>query len=80
MTGINVGEVAMVPLKDIEVGERARQEMGDLDSLEDSMKESGLISPLAVKVGEDSSFFLLAGERRYRILKKNETDIVPVRI
>ena len=34
MTNIDVGEVAMVSPEDIEVGERARQEMGDLSELE----------------------------------------------
>jgi len=39
---INVGKVAMVPITSIEIGERARQEMGDLQDLENSLKESGL--------------------------------------
>jgi len=80
MTNIDVGEVAMVPLESITVGERARQEMGDLNELENSMKESGLIQPLAIKVMEDGRFLLLAGERRFQILRRNKVASIPVRI
>jgi ParB-like chromosome segregation protein Spo0J len=79
MTQIEIGQVAMIPLADIEVGDRARQEMGDLNEIEASMKEQGLISPLAVKQTDDG-YFLLAGERRYLILQKNKVETVPVRI
>ena len=38
----------------IEVGERARQEFGDLLEMESSIKDMGLIQPLAVKqISED---------------------------
>jgi hypothetical protein len=40
---IDVGKVAMIPITSIIVGDRARQEMGDLQSLCESMKASGLI-------------------------------------
>lgn len=77
---ISVGKVAMVPLESIAVGERAREEMGDLDSLEINMKESGLISPLAVKLNKDKTYKLLAGERRLTILQRNSISQIPVRI
>jgi DNA modification methylase len=77
---IQVGEVAMVPRTAIEIGERARKEMGDLDAMEKSMHESGLISPLAVKRLDGGKYFLLAGERRYLVLEKNQVEILPVRI
>ena len=77
---IDVGKVAMVPIADIEVGERARQEMGDLVDLEDSLKKSGLIQPLAVRQFEDGKILLLAGERRFTVLLKNQVPMVPVRI
>ena len=76
---IDVGKVAMVSIDDIEVGERFREEMGDLVDFELNLKKSGLISPLAVKENGDG-FLLLAGERRYTILKKNKIEVVPVRI
>lgn len=85
MSNIQVGQVAMVPLSSIYVGERARKEYGDLNELESSMKESGLIQPLAVmEIIEDKYngylYELLGGGRRFMILEKNNTDIVPVRV
>jgi len=77
---IEVGKVGMVPTDLITIEERARQEMGDLDGLEANMKESGLISPLAVLANEDGTFRLLAGERRYTVLKRNNVTEIPVRI
>ena len=77
---IDVGEVAMVSLEQIEVGKRDREEMGDLTEIEESIKKDGLISPLAVSAGRDGSFLLLAGERRYRILRRNKVEMIPVRI
>lgn len=77
---IEVGEVAMVPLSSIEVGDRAREVMGDLDSVEKSLREDGLINPLAVKKLNNGNYFLLAGERRYVILKRNKVETIPVRV
>lgn len=77
---IDVGKVAMVSIDDIEVGERFREEMGDLVDFELNLKKSGLISPLAVKEDQHFKYLLLAGERRYTILKKNKVELVPVRI
>ncbi len=77
---IEVGEVGMIPIVDIVVGERAREVMGDLDGLEANMKESGLIQPLAVKALPESKYFLLAGERRYTVLLANQVLMVPARI
>ena len=77
---IKVGQVAMIPLASIVLGTRIREEMGDLGSIEKSMKEVGLISPLAVKPLDNEKFFLLAGGRRYLILEKNKVETVSVRI
>ena len=77
---INVGRVGMVPTSSIIVSERARQIMGDLDGLESNMKESGLISPLAVKDNQNDTYTLLAGERRFTILNRNSIAEIPVRI
>ena len=77
---IEVGKVAMVKLSDIEIGERARKEMGDLDLIEVSMRERGLITPLAVISDGNGKYTLLAGERRYTVLKRNNIETIPVRI
>jgi DNA modification methylase len=77
---IDVGRVGMIPIESIIIGERAREEMGDLDGLESSMKESGLTTPLTFKDNQDGTFTLLAGERRFTVLKRNEVTMVPARI
>ena len=78
---ISVGRVGMVPITSVIVAEdRAREDMGDLSSLEINMKESGLISPLAVKDNKDGMYKLLAGERRFTILQRNKVPEIPVRI
>ncbi len=80
MSNIEVGQVAMISISDIEVGDRAREEMGDLEEIENSIKERGLISPLAVKQTAPDKYLLLAGERRFMVLSKNKVKTVPVRI
>jgi DNA modification methylase len=77
---IDVGKVGMVPISSISVSDRTREIMGDLDSLEANMKETGLISPLAVRDNKDGTYKLLAGERRFTILKRNEVTEIPARI
>lgn len=81
MPEIDVGRVAMISVTDIETGDRARQEMGDLEGLEGSLKESGLAQPLCVKEYDgEHPYFLLAGERRLAVLLHNKVQEVPVRI
>lgn len=78
---IQVGKIGMVPTSSVLVAiDRAREIMGDLDALELNMKESGLISPLAVKNNFDGTYLLLAGERRFTILSRNGVPEIPVRI
>ena len=77
---IKVGIVGMVQTEAIIVSDRARKMMGNLDDLEINMKESGLIAPLAVKDNQDGTYTLLAGERRYTVLKRNNVDVIPARI
>lgn len=77
---IAVGRVGMVERVSITVEDRIRQEMGDLLSLEENMKDTGLIQPLAVKDNGDGTYRLLAGGRRYLVLEKNNVQLIPVRI
>ena len=78
---ISVGKVGMIPTTSVIVAEdRAREDMGDLDALELNMKESGLISPLAVKDNKDGTFLLLAGERRFTVLSRNQVPEISARI
>jgi len=78
---MDIGKVAMISISDVEIGDRAREEMGDLEGLEDSIKQSGLIQPLAVKENKGAKpYYLLAGERRFGVLFKNGVSEIPVRI
>lgn len=77
---IDVGKVAMIPIESILISDRARTQMGDLDGLESSLKTSGLAQPLAVQELKDGNYMLLAGERRYTVLRRNNVPLVPVRI
>lgn len=77
---IDVGKVGMVPVNSIVMEDRIREVLGDLDSLELDMKESGLISPLAVKDNGDGTYRLLAGGRRFTVLQRNNVEAIPVRI
>jgi DNA modification methylase len=71
----------MIPTSSVIIAsDRAREEMGDLNALELNMKESGLISPLAVKDLKDGTFILLAGERRFTVLSRNKAPEIPARI
>lgn len=78
---ISVGRVGMIPISSVIIAEdRARENMGDLNALELNMKESGLITPLAVKDLKNGTFLLLAGERRFTVLKQNQVPEIPARI
>jgi len=78
---IEVGKVGMVPVGLVDVDEdRAREVMGDLGSLEQNMKESGLITPLAMLDLSNGRFKLLAGERRFTVLSRNQVPLIPARI
>ena len=77
---IKVGRVAMVPTANVIVDDRARKELGDLESMRDNMKENGLITPLAVLDMKDGNYRLLAGERRYTVLLSEGVPQIPARI
>lgn len=65
-------EYSVVRIDHIETGERYREDMGDIMPLVDSIKEQGLIHPIAVKRLSEDKFLLLAGGRRlhaHKILK-----------
>ncbi len=60
-----------IPPDQIDEGERARKDYGNLNDLQESIRERGIIHPIAVKAPADNSveqrrYKLLAGGRRYR--------------
>lgn len=63
-------------INDIKIGERHRKNLGDIDSLVESIKRIGLLQP--VVINEDH--ILIAGERRIAAFKKMKRKSIPVRI
>jgi len=63
----------------IDPGERAREDLGDINGLSRSIKEKGLIQPIAVHA-EGDGFQLLAGGRRLAACKLAKIATIPVRI
>lgn len=64
------------PVAAIQVGERHRKEMGDLQSLADSIRRLGLLQPVVITPSGE----LIAGERRLRAVKLLGWVTVPVRV
>ena len=54
------GDFMKIPIDSIKVGERRREELGDIEGLANSIKQNGLIQPIVV----DADLNLVAGERR----------------
>jgi site-specific DNA-methyltransferase (adenine-specific) len=80
---IDVGRVAMIPIGEVMISpDRAREVMGDLTETEANMKEVGLISPIAVEDNKDGTYSLLAGERRFTIIKRHNgtQSSIPARV
>ena len=50
----------LVPIRDIKIRERVRQDLGNLEDLKDSLKHYGLLNPITI----NSKYELIAGERR----------------
>ena len=62
-----------IPLDKILIGHRYREDMGDIDGLINSIKQNGLISPVAVCEMEGTvthTYRLLAGGRRCEAMKQ----------
>jgi len=72
--------VDIIPIELVGCANRFREDLGDIDALSRSIKEKGLIQPLAVQVLHDGTYSLLAGGRRLEACKAAGFDQVPVRI
>ncbi|MFA6972808.1 MAG: ParB N-terminal domain-containing protein [Gallionella sp.] len=68
-----------VPITSIIFGERFREDYGDLSMLVESIKQEGIIQPLAVRDNGDETYSLLAGGRRYTAATAAKIETVPVR-
>lgn len=55
----------LVSIKDIKVKHRVRKDLGDLESLKDSLRRYGLLNPITL----NNKYELVAGERRLEAAK-----------
>lgn len=69
----------LIPIANIEIPERYRDDYGDIESLKLSIQEHGLIQPIAVRITE-TGFRLLAGGRRLRAVTELGSNRIPARI
>lgn len=58
--------VQRVPLDRVVVGQRIRRDLGEIDDLANSIHANGLINPITLKKGEDETYSIVAGGRRYQ--------------
>lgn len=71
---------AIIPIADIEVGERFRKDMGDLDALAASIAQVGLLHAIVAAVTPEGRLRLVAGERRLRACQALGWERIPVRV
>lgn len=73
-----------IEIKSINLGQRGRKKMGNIKEMEISIKEKGLIHPIAVSVYDEEyegyKYFLLAGGRRIAALRNLKETKVQARI
>lgn len=67
----------VTPVTNIYVGDRFREELGDIDALAESIKTHGLLHPLVLTVDEEQRYTLVAGFRRLNAVKQLGWECVP---
>jgi ParB family transcriptional regulator, chromosome partitioning protein len=79
MKNIEYGEV---PLSEIELGERRREDYGDIEKLACGIRKVGLLHPLIVRRlnGANNRFQVVVGGRRLKALQLLKAKSVPVRL
>jgi ParB family chromosome partitioning protein len=66
-------KVRQLKLDEIKIGNRYREDMGDIEELTASIKEVGILQPISV----DEEMHLLAGERRLKAARAAELKSIP---
>ncbi|MDQ6846793.1 MAG: ParB N-terminal domain-containing protein [Candidatus Dormibacteraeota bacterium] len=56
--------MAVIPLADIRRSGNVRQELGDIESLAESIRQHGVLTAVLVERRQDGAFELVAGFRR----------------
>ena len=66
-------------ISEIIVNNRIRKDLGDIQTLADSIKEIGLVNPIAVYYDEKMRPILIAGYRRIKAFELLARDEIPAR-
>jgi hypothetical protein len=66
-----------VPLGKIDIGERRRQDYGNIPALADGMRRVGLLEPIVVNENGGGRYHLVAGERRVRAAMMLQWSTIP---
>lgn len=78
---MNLGKLAVVPLNQIDFGNRKREDYGDMDELVESIKSQGLIHPIAIQSDNgEPPYKLAAGGRRYLAFELMKEEEISCRI
>ena len=72
-------EYGNVPLSEIELGERRREDYGDIDKLAEGIRKVGLLHPLIVQ-RVNGHYQVVVGGRRLKALQKLNVKSAPVRL
>jgi ParB family chromosome partitioning protein len=75
-------EYGVVPLSEIELGERRREDYGDIEKLAAGIRNIGLLHPLIVRRadGHPNRFQVVVGGRRFKALQLLNAQEIPVRL
>lgn len=60
----------LILISKILIGDRIREDLGDIDQLADSIKEYGMLNPITIRAERNNKFTLLSGFRRLEAVKK----------
>ncbi len=66
----------IIPIDDVKINNRIRQDLGDIDTLAQSIEKMGLIHPVIIS----EKYELLSGYRRLQACKKLGWDTIQVKI
>lgn len=69
-----------IPISDIRIGDRIREDLGDLSSLQISLEIHDQIQPIIVQEAENGKYELIDGERRLQVLKRMGRETVHCRL
>ena len=70
-------KLRFIKLSDIEVGERFRVDLGNIEDLAESIKDKGVLQPITVAPSGKGKYALLAGGRRYAASTKAGLKDIP---